>query len=264
MPIININPVAFSLGAFDIRWYSLSYICGILISWLIINKVLIKHKNNIDSNIINNLINYLILGIIIGGRMGYVLFYNFEFYINYPLEIIKIWNGGMSFHGGLLGIIISTYVFCINKKEFFFDLTDLVALVAPIGIFFGRIANFVNGELYGRVTENNVGIIFQNGGPLPRHPSQLYEALFEGIILYLILNFLFFLTRLKTHTGAITGLFLLFYGFFRFFIEYFREPDDHIGLILNQFTMGQILCVPMVVIGIVIFKYSLGLKNNEY
>ena len=262
MTVLNINPIAFSLGPFDIRWYSLSYIFGILISWLIINKFLIKHKNDIDSNTVNNLINYLIIGIILGGRIGYVLFYNFEFYINNPLEIIKIWNGGMSFHGGLLGIIISTYIFCINKKELFFDLTDLVVLVAPIGIFFGRVANFINGELYGRITENNIGIIFQNGGPLPRHPSQLYEALFEGIILYLILNFLFFLTKLKKIKGAVTGLFLLFYGFFRFFIEYFREPDNQIGLILNQFTMGQILCIPMVIVGITIFKYALSNKKN--
>ena len=262
MIVLNINPVAFSIGPFDIRWYSLSYIFGILISWLIINKVLIKHKNEIDSNTINNLINYLILGIIIGGRIGYVLFYNFEFYLNHPMEIIKIWNGGMSFHGGLLGIIISTYAFCINQKESFFDLTDLLALVAPIGIFFGRIANFVNGELYGRITESSMGIIFLNGGPLPRHPSQLYEALFEGIILYLILNFSFFLTKLKKYKGSVTGLFLLLYGFFRFFIEYFREPDNQIGLILNQFTMGQILCAPMIIIGIIIFKHSLNYKKN--
>ena len=249
MTVLNINPIAFSFGPFDIRWYSLSYIFGILISWLIINKFLIKHKNDIDSNTVNNLINYLIIGIILGGRIGYVLFYNFEFYINYPLEIIKIWNGGMSFHGGLLGIIISTYIFCINKKEVFFDLTDLVVLVAPIGIFFGRIANFINGELYGRITENNIGIIFQNGGPLPRHPSQLYEALFEGIILYYVIN------SFNKHNklGFNSGTYVFGYGFVRFFIEYFREPDAHLGFILFDLSMGQLLCIAMMLSGIYIW-----------
>ncbi len=258
MIILDINPVAFSIGPLDIRWYSLSYIFGILISWTIINKIIIKHKENISSNDINNLINYLILGIIIGGRLGYIIFYNIEFYVNYPVEILKIWKGGMSFHGGLIGIVFSTYMFCFKKKGIFFQLTDLIALVAPIGIFFGRIANFINGELFGKITEHNFGIIFKNGGPLPRHPSQLYEAFFEGIVLYIILNYLFFCTKLKNYYGTLTSCFLIFYGFFRFLIEYFREPDIQIGYIFYHFTMGQILCLPMIIIGFILFKYFLG------
>jgi len=256
MTVLNINPIAFSFGPFDIRWYSLSYIFGILISWFIINKFLIKHKNDIDSNTVNNLINYLIIGIILGGRIGYVLFYNFEFYINYPLEIIKIWNGGMSFHGGLLGIIISTYIFCMNKKEVFFDLTDLVVLVAPIGIFFGRIANFINGELYGRITENNIGIIFQNGGPLPRHPSQLYEAILEGLFLFIIM-FLFWKNKnIRKKQGLLTGIFCVSYSIIRVFCELFREPDYHIGFIIDKITMGQFLCIFLLLFGIFIICKS--------
>ena len=252
----ELDPIAFTLGPLYIRWYSLSYIFGILISWLIINKILLKHKKNLNNQIFNELINYLIIGIIFGGRLGYVIFYNLDFYITNPIEILKIWNGGMSFHGGLIGIIISTFIFCKRKKQSFFDLTDLISMVAPIGIFFGRIANFINGELYGRITETNFGIIFSKGGSLPRHPSQLYEAFFEGIILYFVLNLLFFFTSLKNLAGSITGLFLILYGFFRFFIEYFREPDKQIGLIFEFITMGQLLCLPMIIFGIILIIYS--------
>ncbi len=258
----ELNPIAFTLGPLEIRWYSLSYIFGILISWLIINKILIKYKNNLNSQIINELINYLIIGIILGGRIGYIIFYNLDFYITNPIEIVKIWNGGMSFHGGLLGVIISIFIFCKSKRLNFFDLTDLISLVTPIGIFFGRIANFINGELYGRITETNFGIVFSKGGSYPRHPSQLYEAFFEGIILYFLLNILFFCTHLKFLRGCITGLFLLLYGFFRFFIEYFREPDEHIGLIFDYITMGQVLCLPMIIFGIILIIHSLYKFKN--
>ncbi len=252
----ELDPIAFSLGPLNVYWYSLSYILSILISWLIINKILIKYKKNLNDQVINELINYLIIGIILGGRLGYVIFYNLEIYITNPIEILKIWKGGMSFHGGLIGIITSTLIFCKIKKQNFFDLTDLICLVAPIGIFFGRIANFINGELYGRITESSFGIVFSKGGPLPRHPSQLYEAFFEGVVLYFLLNLLFFFTSLKNLTGSMTGLFLILYGFFRIFIEYFREPDKQIGLIFELITMGQILSLPMIIFGIILIKYS--------
>ena len=260
MFINNFDPVAIEIFSFEIRWYSLAYIFGILLGWLYCKKKLINDKKILV--LFDDLLAYLIIGIIVGGRIGYVIFYNPEYYLENLHQILMIWNGGMSFHGGLIGVFLATIIFSRKHKIDPYIFLDLISLVAPIGIFFGRIANFINGELYGRITENNIGIIFQNGGPLPRHPSQLYEALFEGIILYLILNFLFFLTKLKKIKGAVTGLFLLFYGFFRFFIEYFREPDNQIGLILNQFTMGQILCIPMMIIGIIIFKYALGNKQN--
>ncbi len=259
-----LDPIAFSIGPLDIRWYSLSYIFGILISWFVINKFLIKFKNNIDKQTIDNLITFVIFGIILGGRIGYILFYNFDFYMTNPLEIIKVWKGGMSFHGGLIGIIISVLIFSKIRVINFFDLTDLISLVSPIGILFGRIANFINGELYGRITSSYLGIIFPDGGPVPRHPSQLYEAFFEGIILYLILNLGFFYTKLKNIRGSITALFLLLYGSFRFFIEFFREPDFQIGLIYNFITMGQILCVPMILLGIcMLLSFAKKYQNYE-
>ncbi len=258
----NVDPVAFSFGPLDVRWYSLSYIFGILFSWFIMNNYLLKYKVTLNRLIINDLMNYLIIGIIAGGRLGYVLFYNVDFYLSNPLEILKIWNGGMSFHGGLIGIIISTVIFSKRKKVNFFDLTDLISLVAPIGIFFGRIANFINGELYGRVTESYFGMIFPSGGPLPRHPSQLYEAVFEGFLLYLILNYVFFFTKLKFVVGGVTGLFLTLYGLFRFFIEFFREPDYQIGLLYKLMTMGQILSLPMILLGILLTVNGM-LKNKK-
>ena len=259
----EIDPVAIYFGPISIRWYSLSYIFGILICWYIINKFLLKYKNQLSKKSINEVINFLILGMIIGGRLGYIIFYNFEFYLQFPVEIFKIWNGGMSFHGALVGIIFSIILYCRKNNYSFLDITDLISLVSPIGIFFGRIANFVNGELFGRITDSKIGIIFPNGGNLPRHPSQLYEALFEGLILYLILNSLFFFSKLKYIRGSISGAFLFFYGFFRFFIEYYREPDSQLGFILMEITMGQILCVIMMFVGLITIKYSFDQNKNE-
>ncbi len=261
MFLVNLNPIAFSIGSIDIRWYSLSYIFGILISWFIINNYLLKYKKNINKVLINNALNYWIIGIILGGRIGYVLFYNPGFYFNNPIEIIKIWNGGMSFHGGLIGLIFTTYILSNKQTVNFFDFSDLLALVAPIGIFFGRMANFVNGELLGRVTDSFLGVKFSNISDQYRHPSQLYEALFEGIVLYIILNYIFIYTKYQKIAGFVSGLFLFLYGFFRFFIEFFREPDPQIGYIFIYFTMGQILCFIMMVMGFFITSYSL--KKNK-
>ena len=205
----------------------------------------------------------LFLGIIIGGRLGYVFFYNLEFYFYNPFEILKIWNGGMSFHGAMVGIIISIGWFSSKNNKSFFDLTDIICLVSPIGIFFGRIANFINGELYGKVTDHTFGIIFPRGGELPRHPSQLYEAFFEGLILFIILNCLFFFTNLKSKSGIISSLFLILYGIFRFSIETLREPDAHIGLLWNLLSMGQLLCVPMIASGIVLLVYVKKLNEQQ-
>ena len=258
-----IDPIAFTIGPLAVRWYSLSYIIGILIGLILINKFIINYKKNITKNDVYDLLNYLILGIIIGGRLGYVFFYNLEFYFYNPFEILKIWNGGMSFHGAVVGIIISIGWFSSKNNKSFFDLTDIICLVSPIGIFFGRIANFINGELYGKVTDHKFGIIFPRGGELPRHPSQLYEAFFEGLILFIILNCLFFFTNLKSKSGIISSLFLILYGIFRFFIETLREPDAHIGLLWNLLSMGQLLCVPMIASGIILLGYVKKLIEQQ-
>ena len=257
-----IHPIAFSIGPLDIRWYSLSYIAGIFISWIIVRKFLINSNKNISKEFIDELLNYAVIGIIVGGRLGYVLFYNFEYYLFSPIEILKIWKGGMSFHGGLIGIIIAIIIYSNKRKINYLEITDMIALVSPIGIFFGRIANFINGELFGRITYSKFGIIFPNGGDLPRHPSQLYEAFFEGIAIFLILNLLFFFSKFRFYKGFFSGMFLFLYGFFRFFVEYFREPDSQIGYFFEFVTLGQILCIPMIILGIFIISKVIKKQNN--
>ena len=258
----SIDPVILSLGFIDIRWYSLAYIVGLILG-LFLMKKLNKIKGNVISiNQIDNFFIWAVLGIIIGGRIGYVLFYQTNFFLNNPFYIFEIWNGGMSFHGGLVGIIIAMYLFTrINKINFFY-LSDLVSIVAPIGIFFGRIANFINTELIGRPTEFYFSVIYPSIDDLPRHPSQLYEALFEGIILFIILIYIFFKKKYSKDFGFISGIFLSFYGLFRFCIEFLREPDSHLGLIFNFITMGQILSIPIIIFGIFIIKYNGYRKNN--
>lgn len=255
-----IDPVAFSIGPLEIRWYSLAYITGILVGLFLTKKFILKFKTDVSYKDIDDLLLYIILGIILGGRLGYTLFYNFEFYSDNPIEILKIWRGGMSFHGAVIGIIGFIILFSKIKNKRFFDITDIICLVSPIGIFFGRIANFINGELYGRTTKSIFGVIFPEAGINPRHPSQIYEAIFEGLILFIILNFLFFNRELKNYRGSITGLFLFFYSLFRIPIEFFREPDIQLGYVFSFFTMGQILCVPMFFLGIIIFLKSMKIK----
>ena len=255
MFINNFDPVAFQIMSFEIRWYSLAYILGIIIGWILCKKIFIK---NLDINQkFDDYITYLIIGIIIGGRLGYVLFYNFNYYINNIVDIFKIWQGGMSFHGGLLGILVASIFFAKKNNQDAFVYTDLVSLVAPIGIFFGRLANFINSELYGKVTEVPWAVTFVQVDNLSRHPSQLYEAIFEGIILFILLlhfrnkNFL-------AKPGLISGLFLIFYSVFRFCIEFFRVPDEQIGYLIFNLSMGQIISLVFIMIGTIIFY----LKNE--
>ena len=252
----NINPVALDLGLLQIRWYAISYVTGILLSWFFILKIIKIKKIDIDNQTISELISNCIIGIILGGRLGYVIFYNYEYFSNNLLEIFKVWNGGMSFHGGLIGVIIAVIYTSKTSKTSLMLLADLVAVVSPVGIFFGRIANFVNGELYGRVTTHPFGIIFPNGGNIPRHPSQLYEAFFEGFLLFLILLLLLQFKKIIKSSGILTGCFISIYGFFRFFIEFFREPDNHIGLLYLDLSMGQFLCLPMILIGVFFIMFS--------
>ena len=206
-----------------------------------------------SNDLINDFFFFTIFGVIIGGRVGYIIFYNPIYYFSNPLEIIKVWKGGMAFHGGLIGVILSTLFFSFKKKISFFIFSDLIASSAPIGIFFGRIANFINGELVGRVTEKKIGIIFNHVDNLPRHPSQIYEAILEGILLFTIL---FFLQNRKIFiykSGLISSLFLIFYSLFRFICEYFREPDPHVGLQFFNLSLGQIYSIFFFIIGIIVF-----------
>ena len=246
----NINPVALDLGVIKIRWYALSYIAGILLSWFLILKIIKIKKIDLNSKEISDLISNCMIGIIIGGRLGYVIFYNPEYYSNNLVEIFKIWNGGMSFHGGFVGVVFAVIYSSKLFKIPILTFADLIAIVAPVGLFFGRLANFINGELFGRTTNHSFGIIFPNGGDVPRHPSQLYEAFFEGIVLFIILWVMMHLFDLLKKPGIITSLFIFLYGLFRFFIEFFREPDQHIGLLYFEFSMGQILSFPMILIGL--------------
>ena len=256
MFINNFDPVAFQIFSLEIKWYSLAYILGILLGWILSKKTLIsddKLKEKFD-----DYITYLILGIIIGGRLGYVVFYNFNYYANNIIEIFKIWQGGMSFHGGLIGVIIASIWFAKKNNQNKFVYLDIVSLVAPIGIFFGRIANFINSELYGTETNLPWAVKFVQIDNIYRHPSQLYEALFEGLILFIILMNIKNIKSLKT-PGIVSGLFLVFYSSFRFVIEFFRVPDEQLGHLFFNLSMGQIISFIFLLIGIylVIIKYEI-------
>ena len=251
----NLDPILFDFGFLVIRWYSLAYIFGILIGWWLGKKIILKRFQNLsfyfDIKEFDNLITYIIISMLLGGRIGYVLFYNFGYYLSNPQDILKIWEGGMSFHGALIGIILGTYWFSIKKKIPTFFLLDIVAYVAPIGIFFGRIANFINGELVGKTTDVFWGVIFPIIDDNMRHPSQLYEAFLEGIILFVIMNSILFKDNYKT--GTCSYIFLIFYGIFRIFSEFYREPDFQVGYLFDLISMGTMLSILMVIAGIIIF-----------
>ncbi len=263
--IHDFSPILIDLGIIQIRWYSLAYIIGILAGWKYGNQII---KNNFINNIkdlyiknFDDLLGYIIIGVIVGGRIGYVLFYDFDFYINNLIEIFKLWKGGMSFHGGFLGVIIATYLFSkfksLNYKIYF----DIICCVAPIGLFLGRLANFINGELYGLPTEKPWGVIFPKIDNLTRHPSQIYEAILEGILLFIILNF--FIKRKNIGNGIISSFFLIFYGFFRIISEFFREPDEHLGYIFLNFSMGSLLSGLMIIFGSLFLYKKFSNEKNK-
>ena len=259
----NLDPVFIDFGFIIIRWYSLAYIFGIVIGWWY-GKKLINHilkDINLKFNIkeFDDLITYLIISIVIGGRLGYIIFYNLGYYLSNPFDVLKVWEGGMSFHGALLGIIIGTYLFSKKKKVPTFFLLDIIACVSPVGIFLGRLANFINGELVGKVTTVSWGVVFPAIDSLPRHPSQLYEALLEGAVLFLILNSLILRRRYKI--GNCSCMFLIYYGIFRIISEFFRQPDLQIGLLFNLFSMGTLLSLLMIIAGIIILNVLR--KKNE-
>jgi len=250
----QIDPVIFSIGPLQVRWYGLMYVLGFAASLLLVRYQIKKFGFKELAVHFENLNLVLIISLVLGGRFGYVLFYNLPYYLNHPAEIMATWQGGMSFHGGMLGLIIGAVIFCRIKKLDFWRTADFYVVTIPIGLGLGRIGNFINGELYGRVTDKPWGMVFPGGGPLPRHPSQLYESFLEGLILFLVL----WIFKEKQQppsswpSGFMVALFFIFYGVFRFGVEFFREPDVHLGLIAMGMTMGQLLSSLMIVAGVVL------------
>ncbi len=263
--IHDFDPVLIDFGILQIRWYSLSYIFGILAGWMYGKEIIRKQISNKDQdNYLKNfddLIGYIVIGVVIGGRLGYVIFYDPVFYLKNISEIFKLWNGGMSFHGGFIGVIMATYIFSNLKKLNYKIYFDTICCVAPIGLFLGRIANFINGELYGIPTEKPWGIIFPKIDNVMRHPSQIYEALLEGFILFIILNIL--ATKKILGNGLISSLFLILYGTFRIISEQFREPDKHMGYVFEYLSMGSLLSIIMIIFGLLFLSKVIFNEKNR-
>jgi phosphatidylglycerol:prolipoprotein diacylglycerol transferase len=268
LPFPTIDPVLVSVGPFAVRWYALAYIAGLLIGWYVVARMAGTSPaptgttaaaaadtsegtpRRLTRALVDDFLLWATLGVILGGRIGYVAFYNPVHYASHPLEILAVWQGGMSFHGGLAGVIAAIVLFCRCKGVPIFALGDLIALVAPIGLFFGRIANFINGELYGRFSDVPWAMVFPRGGDMPRHPSQLYEAGLEGIGLFILLLALVRFTRARERPGLLTGAFIAGYGVARVIAEMFREPDPQLGFLAFGTTMGQLLSLPLIVVGL--------------
>jgi len=269
IPFPAINPVLLSIGPLAVRWYALAYIVGIIAGWFYARAIIASERywggaaplTVID---FDDFVIWITLGIILGGRIGYVLFYNLPHFAEHPLQIFELWNGGMSFHGGVLGCFVAIYAFARRRRIPLLSLGDVTTAVAPIGLFLGRLANFINGELWGRPTDVPWAMIFPNGGPLPRHPSQLYEATLEGIVLFVVLALMVRAGALK-RPGLVSGSFLLGYGIARVICEQFREPDVQLGFLWGGLTMGMILCIPLMLAGIGLLTYTLTreAKSND-
>jgi len=257
----NIDPIIFSIGPMHVRWYGLMYVLGFLACYTLVRKQIREHGYQQLAEHFENLNLVLILGVVVGGRLGYVFFYNFSYYLSHPLEIPATWSGGMSFHGACLAILAGGWVFCKKQKLDFWKVADIYVATIPIGIGLGRIGNFINGELFGRTTDLPWGMIFPGGGNNPRHPSQLYESFLEGLLLFVILwsvrNRPWQNQKGWPH-GSIVALFLICYGCLRIIVETFREPDQHIGYFMNVFTMGQFLSGAMVLGGLFIWKIRIS------
>ena len=261
---LQINPVVFSIGPISVYWYGIMYLVGFTSTWLLSMKRCQATCNPIDKNVVSDMLFYAATGIVIGGHLGYILIYELECFIEDPWIVLKICNGGisgMSFHGGLIGLILMIWLFCQKREYNVFDIFDFIAPMAPIGLGAGRLGNFINGELWGKVTDLPIGMVFPSGGIIPRYPSQLFEFLFEGIFLWIIL---FFLLTKQQPKLLISASFLLWYGTFRFIIEFLRQPDPQIGyLLLDCITMGQLLSLPMIITSLIIL-YTLKILNNQF
>jgi len=255
----NINPVALKIGPLAVHWYGLMYIVGFAVAWMLGN-YRAKHSNGLWTKAqVEDIIFYSALGVILGGRLGYMLFYDLANFLANPLTLFKVWEGGMSFHGGLLGVILSLWLYCRKNHKTFFAVTDFIAPLVPVGLAAGRLGNFINAELWGRVSDVPWAMIFPNGGPLPRHPSQLYEFLAEGVVLFVVL---WLFSAKNPPYKAVSALFLLGYALARFCCELFRQPDIQLGFIaFDWLTMGQLLCLPMFVMGLWLLKSAYQTKN---
>ena len=252
----NFDPVAFEIGPLVVRWYALAYIVGLILGWKYAVWLNRRPSGLVPQAALDDFLAWAVIGIVLGGRIGYVLFYQPVYFLENPLAVFELWRGGMSFHGGLLGIILAMLLFARKRGVPFLALTDLVSAAGPVGLFLGRLANFVNGELYGRPSDAPWAMIFPEGGPAPRHPSQLYEAALEGIVLFLVLFVLATAFQARRWPGAISGTFLAGYGIARIVAEFFREPDAQLGFLWGGATMGQLLSVPMIAVGIGAILYA--------
>ena len=256
----NINPVAFEIGPLKVHWYGIAYMVGIYLAWQVGMYLLKKHPTPVTPKILDDSIIWVILGIVIGGRLGHVVFYAPSLIWTDPIEIFKTWNGGMSFHGGLIGVLAALFIYARRVHIRFLNLLDISACITPIGLFCGRIANFINGELWGRVTDSSLGMIFPRAGDLPRYPSQLFEAATEGILLFFILIMCWTKTDLRNKPGRISGIFAIGYALARMFCELFREPD---AIVVGSLTIGQALSIPLIGAGWFLLRYPTELFNNK-
>lgn len=251
LPFPAIDPVAVAIGPIAIRWYALAYIAGLLIGWWSLVRLEKRTNGPLDARLIDDFFVWAVVGVVAGGRIGYVLFYNLPFYLEHPAQILKVWEGGMSFHGGMLGVIAAVFLFAFKRGLHPFVLGDRIVTVVPIGLFFGRIANFVNGELFGRIAPDVPwAMVFPHGGPEPRHPSQLYQAGLEGLVLLALMLVLYHRDGVRNRPGMLAGSFLAGYGVARFIGEVFRQPDPQLGFLFAGATMGQILSLPMIAVGL--------------
>ncbi|MBE9563238.1 MAG: prolipoprotein diacylglyceryl transferase [Proteobacteria bacterium] len=253
----DIDPILLQIGPLKIHWYGMMYLTGFGLAWWLGSRRLLQDKI-FTSDQLSDLIFYAAIGVVLGGRIGYVLFYDFNNYIAEPLNILKVWQGGMSFHGGFVGVLLAVWLYARKLNLPFFKITDFIAPLIPLGLGAGRIGNFINGELWGRHTDVPWGMVFSHIDDIPRHPSQLYQAFLEGLVLFIIL---WLFSKRPRPTMAVSGLFLICYGAFRFLTEFVREPDYHLGFIaFDWMTMGQILTIPMLIVGVVLMK--LAYKNS--
>lgn len=256
----DIDPVFLRLGPLEFRWYGLMYILGFLAAFFIIRSQAKKRNLDITADMASDLVFAVAMGIVLGGRLGYILFYDFSWYLAHPLKIFAVWEGGMSFHGGLLGALVAAIYIFRKMRLDFWQMADIVSLAGPVGLGLGRVGNFINGELYGRTTDAPWGVVFSGGGPLPRHPSQLYEAFLEGVVLFCAVRFV---SGLKAPAGTAFWTFISGYGLFRFMVEFFREPDRQIGFLWGGITMGQLLSLPMFVLGVIMIVAGFVRRKKE-
>lgn len=256
IPFPNIDPVLIQIGPILIRWYALAYLAGLLGGWGYMRLLARRSPAAIETRVIDDFVVWATLGVVVGGRLGYVLFYNFDYFAANPLAVFQVWRGGMSFHGGMLGVAVVAVWFAHRRRIRLLPFADLIAAAAPIGLFFGRIANFINGELFGRVSDVPWAMVFPRGGPLPRHPSQLYEAGLEGLLLFVVLFGLWRMEAVRSRPGMLSGVFFTGYAVARMTAELFRQPDAHIGFLLGGTTVGQWLSLPMLALGLFLIIWA--------